>query len=134
MPIPMSLINDIMIYYAWHRSLLFNIIPREYLLSYCLSLSTPTPWILILGTLNTPQKNLLNKNDALNIAFILSIKVTLTSLITTLFLYLNIIYKRPILIAIYCINLPVTIFDFYLILVLYLISTTYKDKVTTNIL
>ena len=49
-------------------------------------------------------------------------------------LYPNIIYKRLILIAIYCINLPVTIPNFYLILVLYLVNTTHKDKAITNIL
>ena len=55
-------------------------------------------------------------------------------LITTLSLCPNIIYKQPTLIAIYCINLPVTVFNFYLIPVLYLVSTTYKDKAITNIL
>ena len=61
-------------------------------------------------------------------------KVTFIFLIITLSLYPNIIYKWLILTAIYCINLLVTIFDFYLILVLYLISTTYKDKAIINIL
>ena len=49
-------------------------------------------------------------------------------------LYPNIIYKRLILIAVYCINPPITVFDFYLIPVLYSISTTYEDKAITNIL
>ena len=89
---------------------------------------------MILRTLNIPQKDLLNENNILNIAFALSMEVTFTFLITTPSLYLNMIYKQPILIAIYCINLSVTIFNLYLILVLYLVSTTYKDKATINIL
>ena len=92
------------------------------------------PWILILGTLSTPQKDLLNKNNVLNIAFTLSVKVIFTFITTALSLCLNIIYKWPILIAVYCIDFLVTVFDFYLIPVLYLISTTYKDKAITNIL
>ena len=44
------------------------------------------------------------------------------------------IYKQLTLIAVYCINFLVTVFNLYLIPVLYLISTTYKDKATTNIL
>ena len=67
-------------------------------------------------------------------AFALSIKVISIFLTTAPSLYLNMMYKRLTLIAIYCIDLPVTIFNFYLILVLYLISTTYKDKAITNIL
>ena len=67
-------------------------------------------------------------------AFTLSIEVTFTFLIIALSLYLNIIYKRLTLIAIYCINFLVTVFDFYLIPVPLLISTTYKDEVITNIL
>ena len=81
-----------------------------------------------------PQKDLLNKNDVLNIAFTLSIEVTPTFLITALSLYLNIIYKRPTLTAVYYINLLVTVPNFHLIPVLYLVNTTYKDKVITNIL
>ena len=61
-------------------------------------------------------------------------EVTLTSLITTLPLYPNIIYKRLILIAVYYTNLPVTILNLYLVLALYLISTTYKNKALTNAL
>jgi hypothetical protein len=76
----------------------------------------------------------LNKNNVLNIAFALNVKVTFTFLTTALSLYPNIIYKWLILIAIYYINLPVTIFDFYLIPVLYPVSTTYKDKAIINIL
>ena len=67
-------------------------------------------------------------------AFILSVEVTFISLITAPSLYLNIIYKWLILIAVYRINFLVTIFNFYPILALRLISTTYKDKVITNIL
>ena len=67
-------------------------------------------------------------------AFTLSVEITFIFLITALFLYLNIIYKRLILIAIYCINFLVTVFNFYLILVLYPVSTTYKDEAITNIL
>ena len=91
-------------------------------------------WILILGTLNTPQKDLLNENNTLNIAFALSVEVTFTFLTTAPSLYLNIIYKWLTLTAVYCINLLVTVFDFYLIPVPLLISTTYEDKATTNIL
>ena len=61
-------------------------------------------------------------------------EVAPTSLTTALSLYLNIIYQQLILIAVYYINLLVTTPDFYLILVLYLISTTYKDKAITDIL
>ena len=81
-----------------------------------------------------PQKDLLNENNASNIAFTLSVKVTFIFLITALSLYPNIIYKRLILVAVYCINSPVTVPDFYLILVLYPVSTTYKDEAITNIL
>ena len=44
------------------------------------------------------------------------------------------IYKWPTLVAIYYINLLVTVPNSYLILVLYLVSTTYKDEAITNIL
>ena len=67
-------------------------------------------------------------------AFALSVEVTFIFLTTTPSLYLNMIYKWLILIAIYYINFLVTVFNFYLIPVLYLISTTYKDKAITNIL
>ena len=67
-------------------------------------------------------------------AFILNMEITPIFLTTTLFLCLNIIYKRLTLIAIYYINLPVTIFNFYLILALYPVNTTYKNKAITNIL
>ena len=67
-------------------------------------------------------------------AFTLSVEVTSTSLTIAPSLCLNIIYKRLILIAVYCINFLVTVFNFYLILVLYLVSTTYKDKAIINIL
>ena len=78
--------------------------------------------------------DLLNKNNILNMAFILSVKVTFIFLTTAPSLYPNMIYKRLILTAVYYINLLVTIFDFYLILVLYSVSTTYKDKAITNTL
>ena len=67
-------------------------------------------------------------------AFTLSIKATPTFLIIALSLYLNIIYKQPTLIAVYYINLPVTVSNFYLIPVPYSVSTTYKDEVIINIL
>ena len=67
-------------------------------------------------------------------AFTLSVKVIFTFLTTTPSLYLNMIYERLILIAIYCINLPVTVSNFYLISVPYLVSTTYENKATTNAL
>ena len=59
---------------------------------------------------------------------------TPTSLTTTLFLYLNIIYKRLTPAAVHRINLLVTVPNFYLVLALYLISTINKNKATTNIL
>ena len=67
-------------------------------------------------------------------AFTLNIKVTFTFLTTTPSLCPNIIYKQLILTAVYCINLLVTIFNFYLIPVLYPVSTIYKDKAIINIL
>ena len=89
---------------------------------------------MILRTLSTPQKGLLNKNNALNIAFTLSVEVTFTFLTIALSLCLNIIYKQLTLTAVYYIDFLVTVFNFYLIPVLYLVSTTYKDKVIINIL
>jgi len=44
------------------------------------------------------------------------------------------IYKQLILTTIYCIDPLVTIPSLYLAPALYLVSTTYKDKVITNIL
>ena len=61
-------------------------------------------------------------------------EVTPTFLTTAPSLCPNTIYKRLILIAIHCINLPVTVPNFYLIPVLYPVSTTYKDEAITNIL
>ena len=92
------------------------------------------PWILILGTLSTPQKDLLNKNNASNIAFTLSVEVTPTFPTTAPSLCLNMIYKRPTLTAIYCIDLLVTVPNLYLILVSLPVNTTYKDEAITNIL
>ena len=77
---------------------------------------------------------MLNKNNALNIAFALNIEVTFNFLITALSLYPNIIYEWLTLTAIYCINFLVTVFNFYLILVLCLVSITYKNKAITDIL
>jgi len=57
-----------------------------------------------------------------------------TSLTTAPSPYPNAIYERLILAAVYRINPPVTIPDLYLVLALYLVSTTYKDKATTNTL
>ena len=67
-------------------------------------------------------------------AFTLSVKVTFTFLTTAPSLYLNMIYKWLILTAIHYINFLVTVFNLYLIPVLYPVSTTYKDEVITNIL
>ena len=81
-----------------------------------------------------PQKDLLNENDALNIAFILSVEVTFIFLTTALSLCLNIIYKWLTLTAVHYIDLLVTVSDFYLTLVLHLVSTTYKDEAIIDIL
>ena len=67
-------------------------------------------------------------------AFTLSVKVIFIFLTTAPSLCLNIIYKRLTLIAIYYIDFLVTVFNFYLILALCLVSTTYKDEAITNIL
>ena len=67
-------------------------------------------------------------------AFALNMEAIFTFLTTTPSLCLNMIYKQPMLIAIYYINFLVTVPDFYLIPVLYLVSTTYKDKAIINIL
>ena len=87
---------------------------------------------MILGTLNTPQKGLLNKNNALNIAFALSVEATPIFLTTAPSLYPNMIYEWLILTAIYCINFLVTVSNLYLILVLYPASTIYKDEAITD--
>ena len=50
------------------------------------------------------------------------------SLAITLSLYPNTIYEQLILIAIYRINLPVTVFDFYLFPAPHLVNTIYKNK------
>ena len=80
-----------------------------------------------------PYQSPLNKNNALNQASVLNIEVTPTSLTTTL-LPSKKIYKQLTLAAIYRTNPLVTVSDLYLILAPYLVSTTYKDKVTTNVL
>jgi len=64
---------------------------------------------------------------------ILSIEAMLISLATALSLSKK-IYKRPILVAVYHTNPLVTAPNLYLVLAPHLISTTYKDKVITNIL
>jgi hypothetical protein len=61
-------------------------------------------------------------------------EVAPTSLTTALPLYLNIIYKRLTLTAVYRINLPVTVPNLYLVLAQYLVSTIYKDEALTNVL
>ena len=61
-------------------------------------------------------------------------EVTLTFLITAPSLYLNTIYKRLTLAAVYYIDFLVTIPNLYLLLALYLVSTIYKDKALINIL
>jgi len=61
-------------------------------------------------------------------------EVAPTSLTTALPLYLNMIYKRPTLIAVYRIDLPVTVPNLYLVLALRLVSTIYKDEALINVL
>ena len=61
-------------------------------------------------------------------------EVAPTFLTTAPPLYLNTIYKQLILVAIYHINLPITVPNLYLVLALYLISTIYKSKAITHIL
>jgi len=60
-------------------------------------------------------------------------EVTLISLATTPSLSKR-IYKRLILAAVHYTNPLVTVPNLYLVLAPYLISTTYRDKVITNIL
>jgi hypothetical protein len=67
-------------------------------------------------------------------AFTLSVEITFTSLTITLSLCPNMIYKWLILTAVYCIDFLVTVFNLYLTLVLYPVSTIYKDKAIINIL
>ena len=66
-------------------------------------------------------------------ASILSAEVTLISLATTPSLSKR-IYKWLILVAIYHTNPLITVPNLYLVLALYLVSTTYKDKVITVVL
>jgi len=80
-----------------------------------------------------PQKDPLNKSDVLNTASILSAEVMLISLATAPSLSKR-IYKQLILVAVYYTDPLVTIPNLYLIPALYLVSTTYKDEVTTNVL
>jgi len=65
--------------------------------------------------------------------FVLSVEVTLISLATTLSLFKR-IYKRPILVAAHYTNPLVTVPNLYPALAPRLISTTYKNKVITNVL
>ena len=81
-----------------------------------------------------PYQGPLNKNNILSQAFTLSVEVIFIFLTTASSLYLNTIYKRPILVAIYYTDFPVTIPNLYLFPALYLVNTTYKDKAITNIL
>ena len=67
-------------------------------------------------------------------AFVLSVKVTSTSLTTTPSPCLNMIYERLTLTAVHYIDLLVTVSDLYLIPVSYLVNTTYEDKATIDIL
>jgi hypothetical protein len=60
-------------------------------------------------------------------------EVAPTSPTTTPSLYPNIIYERLILTAVYRIDLLVTVPDLYLVPAPYLVSTTYKDEVTTDV-
>ena len=61
-------------------------------------------------------------------------EVAPTSLTTALSLCPNANYKWLILAAVYRINPLVTVPNLYLVLALYLVSTTYKDKAITNTL
>jgi len=61
-------------------------------------------------------------------------EVAPTSLTTTPSPYPNANYKRPTLAAIYRINSLVTVPNLHLVPAPHLISTTYKDEATTNIL
>ena len=66
-------------------------------------------------------------------ASILSTEAILISLATTSSLSKR-IYKQLILTAVYHTNYPITVPNLYLVLALYLVSTTYKDKALTNTL
>ena len=61
-------------------------------------------------------------------------EVASTSLTTALSPYPNANYERPTLAAIYRINPLVTVPNLHLVLAPHLVSTTYKDKATTDML
>ena len=81
-----------------------------------------------------PYQGPLNKNNTLSQASALNIEVAPTSLTTTLSLFKK-IYKQLTLLVVYRLN-PLAIALNFLrpSLVLYLVSTTYKDKAITDIL
>ena len=80
-----------------------------------------------------PYQGPLNGNNALSQASALNIEVASTSL-TTAPPPSKKIYKQSTLAAVYHTNLLATAPNLYLVLALYLVSTTYKNKVTTNVL
>ena len=80
-----------------------------------------------------PYQGPLNRNDVLSQAFTLNIEVASTSLTAAPPPFKK-IYKQLILAAVYRTNLLATNPNLYLALTLYLVSTTYKDKVITDIL
>ena len=79
-----------------------------------------------------PYQGPLNKNDVLSQVSALNIEVTSTSLTTALPLFKK-IYKQLTLVV-YRPNPLAIVPNLYLTLVLYLVSTIYKDKALTNIL
>ena len=80
-----------------------------------------------------PYQGPLNKNNALSQASAVNVEVAPTSLITTLPPSKK-IYKQLTLVAVYYTDLLATNPNLYLAPTLHLISTTYEDKVITNIL
>ena len=80
-----------------------------------------------------PCQGPLNGNNAPSQASTLNIEVAPTSLTTTLPPSKK-IYKQLTLVAVYYTNLLATAPNLYLVLAPHLVSTTYKDKVTTNVL
>ena len=116
-------------YYALPQNIHLNTLPPSRLRLA----RTQTLQILILEPFSIPQKDLLNKSNVLNTASILSAEVTFISLATALSLSKR-IYKRLILAAVYYTNPLVTVPNLYLVLAPHLASTTYGDKVITNIL
>ena len=80
-----------------------------------------------------PYYGPLNKNNTLSQASTLNIEVAPTSLTTTPPPSKK-IYKQLMLAAIYYTNLLATSPNLYLAPTLYLVSTTYKDEVITDVL